>query len=208
MEWKERIRDPKAECASRDEMMTLQGRKLVDLVNRVYGKVPFYTKKMKEMGVEPGDIKGIEDIVKLPFTTKEDLRANYPFGLLAVPQSEVARVQGSSGTTGKLTLASYTQNDADLLGRMCGQMSDDGGTYRGGQDSCMLWIRPIHRRNGTGSGGEGSGSDGNPYVSGKYPASDDVHGGFRSYGICVHPFLCASFGRIYGRGRCGRPLEN
>lgn len=116
MEWRERIRDPKAECASRDEMMTLQGRKLVDLVNRVYGKVSFYTEKMKELGVEPGDIKGIEDIVKLPYTTKEDLRANYPFGLLAVPQGEVARVQGSSGTTGKLTLASYTQNDADLWG--------------------------------------------------------------------------------------------
>ena len=116
MEWTERIRDPKMECASRDEMMTLQSKKLVDLVNRVYGTVPFYTEKMKAMGLEPGDIKEIEDINKLPFTTKEDLRANYPFGLLAVPPEKVARVQGTSGTTGKLTLASYTQNDVELWG--------------------------------------------------------------------------------------------
>lgn len=116
MEWKERIRDPKMECASRDEMMTLQGKKLVDLVGRIYGTVPFYTEKMKEMGVEPGDIRGIEDITKLPFTTKEDLRNNYPFGLLAVPQSQIVRVQGTSGTTGKLTLDSYTQKDVDVWG--------------------------------------------------------------------------------------------
>ena len=116
MEWKERIRDPKMECASRDEIESMQGRKLVELVNRIYGKVPFYTEKMKTLGVEPGDIKGIEDIVKLPYTTKEDLRANYPFGLLAVPQEQIARVQGSSGTTGKLTLASYSKNDVALWG--------------------------------------------------------------------------------------------
>lgn len=116
MEWTERIRDPKIECMSRDEMTSLQSERLVKLVERVYQNVPFYTNKMKALGVEPGDIKGVEDIYKLPFTTKEDLRDNYPFGLLAVPKSQVARVQGTSGTTGKLTLASYTQNDVDLWG--------------------------------------------------------------------------------------------
>lgn len=116
MEWKERIRDPKVECMSRDEMTALQSERLVKLVERVYKNVPFYHEKMKALGVEPGDIKGVEDIDKLPFTTKEDLRENYPFGLLAVPKSQVARVQGTSGTTGKLTLASYTQNDVDLWG--------------------------------------------------------------------------------------------
>ena len=116
MEWKERIRDPKVECMSRDAMAALQSERLVKLVERVYKNVPFYHEKMKALGVEPGDIKGVEDIDKLPFTTKEDLRENYPFGLLAVPKSQVARVQGTSGTTGKLTLASYTQNDVDLWG--------------------------------------------------------------------------------------------
>ena len=86
--WVERIRDPKMECMSRDEMAVLQSKRLVDVVKRVYDNVEFYRKKMQDLGVEPGDIKGIEDINKLPFTTKEDLRENYPFGLLAVPKKE------------------------------------------------------------------------------------------------------------------------
>ena len=114
--WNESIRDPKMECMSRDEMSALQGERLVKQVKNVYENVEFYKKKMDEMGVEPGDIKGIEDINKLPFTTKEDLRDNYPFGLLAVPKEKIARVQGTSGTTGKLTLASYTQKDVDVWG--------------------------------------------------------------------------------------------
>jgi len=116
MAWTERYFDQAKECMSRDEMTNLQSERLVKQVKNVYENVAFYNKKMKELGVEPGDIKGIEDIDKLPFTTKEDLRDNYPFGLLAVPKSKVARVQGSSGTTGKLTLASYTQADAELWG--------------------------------------------------------------------------------------------
>ena len=104
--WKEAIRDPKIECMSRDEMSALQSERLVKQVKNVYENVTFYRKKMDDLGVEPGDIKGIEDIEKLPFTTKEDLRDNYPFGLLAVPKEKIARVQGTSGTTGKLTLAS------------------------------------------------------------------------------------------------------
>ena len=102
--WKERIRDPKIECMSRDEMAHIQSERLVDVVDRAYHNVEFYRKKMDDLGVEPGDIKGIEDIEKLPFTTKEDLRDNYPFGLLAIPKKDVVRVQGTSGTTGKLTV--------------------------------------------------------------------------------------------------------
>ena len=115
-DWKEQIRDPKIECMSRDEMTALQSERLVKQVKNVYDHVEFYRKKMDDIGIEPGDIKGIEDIGKLPFTTKEDLRANYPFGLLAVPQEKIVRVQGTSGTTGKLTLASYTQNDVGGMG--------------------------------------------------------------------------------------------
>ena len=105
--WEERIRDPHAECMSEEERRILQGEKLRKLVKRVYGTVPFYTEKMKELGVEPGDIKSIEDITKLPFTTKDDLRDNYPFGFLAVPNEQVVRVQGTSGTTGKLTVIGF-----------------------------------------------------------------------------------------------------
>ena len=116
MAWVERYFDKEKECMSRDEMHAVQSERLVKQVANVYNNVAFYNKKMKELGIEPGDIKGIDDINKLPFTTKEDLRDNYPFGLLAVPKSQVARVQGSSGTTGKLTLASYTKADTELWG--------------------------------------------------------------------------------------------
>lgn len=148
-DWKEQIRDPKIECMSRDEMTALQSERLVKQVKNVYDHVEFYRKKMDDMGIEPGDIKGIEDIGKLPFTTKEDLRANYPFGLLAVPQEKIVRVQGTSGTTGKLTLASYTQKDR-CMGRMCGKRTYDGRTYCRGSSAYLLWIWLVYRRNGTG----------------------------------------------------------
>lgn len=114
--WVEKIRDPKIECMSKDEMADLQSRRLVDVVERVYNNVEFYRKKMQDLGVEPGDIKGIEDITKLPFTTKDELRDNYPFGLLAIPKKDVVRVQGTSGTTGKLTIVPYSQKDVDVWG--------------------------------------------------------------------------------------------
>ncbi len=101
------------ECMSRDEMANLQGARLRKMVNRVYHNVEFYRKKMQQMGLEPGDIQGIEDLHKLPFTTKDDLRDNYPFGLFAVPQSEVIRVHASSGTTGKATVVGYTRRDIE-----------------------------------------------------------------------------------------------
>ena len=112
--WVERIRDPKIECMSRDEMAALQSRRLVEVVNRVYNNVEFYRKKMQDMGIEPGDIKSIEDIGKLPFTTKEDLRENYPFGLLAIPKKDVVRVQRTSGTTGKLQIAPSSQIEEEV----------------------------------------------------------------------------------------------
>lgn len=102
------------ECMSRDELRTLQGARLVKMVSRVYHNVEFYRKKMQQMGLEPGDIRGIEDLSKLPYTTKDDLRDNYPFGLFAVPDSEIVRVHASSGTTGKATVVGYTRRDIEM----------------------------------------------------------------------------------------------
>jgi len=85
------------------------------MVVRVYHNVEFYRKKMQESGLEPGDINSIDDLVKLPFTTKQDLRDNYPFGLFATPKSEVVRVHASSGTTGKSTVVAYTRKDVDIF---------------------------------------------------------------------------------------------
>ena len=102
------------ECMSRDEMHWLQSVRLVKLVDYVYHNVEFYRKKMQAIDLMPGDIKSIDDITKLPFTTKDDLRDNYPFGLFAVPNSEIVRVHASSGTTGKATVVGYTKYDIDI----------------------------------------------------------------------------------------------
>ncbi len=102
------------ECMSRDEMQALQSARLVKVVDKVYHNVEFYRKKMQAVGLEPGDIRGIEDLSKLPYTTKLDLRDNYPFGLFAVPMSEVVRVHASSGTTGKATVVGYTRRDIEI----------------------------------------------------------------------------------------------
>ena len=102
------------ECMSRDEMHALQSKRLQKLVNLVYHNVPFYRNKMQALDLAPEDIKSIDDIVKLPFTTKQDLRDNYPYGLLAAPLSEVVRVHASSGTTGNPTIVGYTRKDLSV----------------------------------------------------------------------------------------------
>ncbi len=102
------------ECMSADEKLTLQSARLVKQVDRVYHNVEFYRKRMQSVGIEPGDIRDIEDLKKLPYTTKDDLRDNYPFGLFAVPREQIVRVHASSGTTGKATVVGYTRRDIDI----------------------------------------------------------------------------------------------
>jgi len=97
----------------REEMQKLQNERLIKTVKRVYHNVPFYRARMQEKGIEPGDIKGIEDLPKLPFTYKQDLRDNYPFGTFAAPLSEIVRIHASSGTTGKKTVVGYTRSDIE-----------------------------------------------------------------------------------------------
>jgi phenylacetate-CoA ligase len=99
------------ECLARRDMHALQSEKLVELVKKVYECVPFYKKRMDEMGVTPSDIKSIDDISKLPFTYKSDLRDHYPFNLFAAPMKDIVRIHASSGTTGKPTTVGYTKND-------------------------------------------------------------------------------------------------
>ncbi|MDO5569965.1 MAG: phenylacetate--CoA ligase [Bacteroidales bacterium] len=115
------IWNKEAECMSREQLRELQGKRLRNVVENVYKNTPFYRRKMDEIGVKPEDINSIDDITKLPFTTKTDLRDNYPFGLCAVPMKDIVRVHASSGTTGKPTVVGYTRNDleawADCLAR-------------------------------------------------------------------------------------------
>lgn len=104
------------ECADRETMRALQLEKLKKTVKYEYDNVPYYRKKMDDAGVKPEDIKSLDDIRKLPFTTKEDLAVNYPRGLFAAKNEDIIRIHASSGTTGKPKVAGYTQNDLDIWG--------------------------------------------------------------------------------------------
>ena len=105
---------PEIETAPREKLVALQNERLVKTVRRVYGNVPFYREKMDAAGVKPEDIRTIDDLYKLPFSYKKDLRDTYPFGLFAVPMKDVVRLHASSGTTGKQIVVGYTKNDMEL----------------------------------------------------------------------------------------------
>ena len=109
MIWNEKI-----ECASRDEMLAIQSERLIKTVTRIYHNIPSYRAKMQEAGIVPADIRSIDDLAKLPFTLKTDLRDNYPYGMFTVPMSEIVRVHASSGTTGQPTVVGYTRNDLSM----------------------------------------------------------------------------------------------
>ena len=100
---------PEIERASREQIKAWQDERLVDTVRHVYANVPYYKRLMDEKGVTPGDIKSRDDLYKLPFLTKNDLREAYPYGLLAAPLDDCVRIQSTSGTTGKRVVAFYTQ---------------------------------------------------------------------------------------------------
>ena len=102
------------ESLSRPELAKLQSQRLQKVCERVYARVPFYKKKFDEKGIKPSDIRDIQDIVKLPFTKKADLRDNYPYGLFAEPLDKIVRIHASSGTTGKPTVVAYNRNDISL----------------------------------------------------------------------------------------------
>lgn len=102
------------ECMNRDELKKLQSERLVKQVKRMYENVKLFKERMDELGLKPEDIKGIEDLPKLPFSYKKDLRDYYPYGLFAVPLKDIVRVHASSGTTGKQIVVGYTRHDLDM----------------------------------------------------------------------------------------------
>jgi phenylacetate-CoA ligase len=119
------------ETLPREALEALQLKRLKSLVDRVYTAVPYYREKMDKAGVKPADIKSLSDLSKLPFTTKEDLRLNYPFGLFAVPFDKVVRIHASSGTTGKPTVVGYTKNDIDAWAELMARTLSAGGAHAG-----------------------------------------------------------------------------
>lgn len=127
---------PEIETAPREKILALQNERLVKQVKHVWDNVSYYRKKMEEKGVTPDDIKSVEDLHKLPFLTKDDLRQAYPYGLMGKPLSECVRIQSTSGTTGKRVVAFYTQHDIDLWEDCCARaIVAAGGTK---EDVCQV----------------------------------------------------------------------
>ena len=132
----ERYWNQEIECMSREDMKKLQDERLVAQVKHVWDNVPYYRQKMEEKGVTPDDIRSTDDLYKLPFLSKADLRDCYPYGLLAKPLSECVRIQSTSGTTGKRVVAFYTQHDIDLWEECCARaITAVGGTK---DDVCQV----------------------------------------------------------------------
>jgi phenylacetate-CoA ligase len=125
------IRDEEFETLPREALEAIQLKRLKDLAERVYATVPFYKEAFDEKGVKADDIKSIQDLHKLPFTMKQDLRDNYPFGMFATPMENVVRIHASSGTTGKPTVVGYTRRDIDTWSELMARTLAAAGTHKG-----------------------------------------------------------------------------
>lgn len=121
------IWSPKEECMPRGSMETLQLDRLKRIVQYAYDRVLFYKKAFDDIGLKPSDIRTLKDVSRLPFTTKDDLRDNYPYGMFAVPMKQIVRLHGSSGTTGKPTVVGYTRNDIDTWAELVARVAAEAG---------------------------------------------------------------------------------
>ena len=184
----ERYYQKEIETMPVEEIKKLQSEKLVKQVKHVYENVPYYRDLMDQKGVTPADIHGIEDLHKLPFLTKADLRDAYPYGLLAKPLSECVRIQSTSGTTGKRVVAFYTQHDVDLWEDCCARaITAVGGTN---EDVCqVLRLRTVHRRPRTQRRLAQGGLSDAAHVLRLYRETDPVHDGSQGHHSLLHPLL-------------------
>ena len=181
--------DQEKECMARDNLEKLQLRRLKETVFRSYAFVPAYRAKMDAAGIKPDDVNTLGDLQKLPFTTKQEMRDNYPFGLFAVPMSEVVRIHASSGTTGKPSIG-CTRKDvdtwADLMARALVAPADKIG------DSGSLWIRVIYQTSIWSGAARSIGYSG---IRWQYPAPNFADAGFRIHSSSLHPVICAVYRR-------------
>ena len=153
---------PELETLPRPKLTELQNQRLREQVAYVYERVPFYRQVLDEKGLKPSDIRGIEDLHKLPFTKKKDLRDTYPFGMFAVPREQLARIHASSGTTGKPTVVGYTKGDLDVFAEVVARSL----AAAGGQPGMMLH---------------------NAYGYGLFTGGLGLHGGAEKLGMIVVP---------------------
>ncbi|WP_027881649.1 phenylacetate--CoA ligase family protein [Meiothermus rufus] len=153
---------PELETLPRPKLTELQNQRLREQVAYVYERVPFYKQLFDEKGLKPSDIRGVEDLPKLPFTKKKDLRDHYPFGLFAVPREQIARIHASSGTTGKPTVVGYTKGDLEIFAEVVARSL----AAAGGKPGMMLH---------------------NAYGYGLFTGGLGLHGGAEKLGMVVVP---------------------
>ncbi|ADH64181.1 Phenylacetate--CoA ligase [Allomeiothermus silvanus DSM 9946] len=156
------IFQPELETLPRPQLKALQDERLREQVHYVYARVPFYRQRLDEAGIKPGDIRGVEDLPKLPFTRKKDLREHYPFGMFAVGREELARIHASSGTTGKPTVVGYTRGDLEVFAEVVARSL----AAAGGEPGMMLH---------------------NAYGYGLFTGGLGLHGGAEKLGMLVVP---------------------
>ena len=197
----ERYYQKEIECASQEQIKAWQDERLVRQVRHVWDKVPYYRAKMEEKGVTPEDIHGRDDLYKLPFLSKADLRDAYPFGLLAEPLEKCVRIHSTSGTTGKRVVAFYTKEDIDLWNDCCARALAAAGA--GPEDVCQVAYGYGLFTGGFGlnGGSQKLGCLTLPHVLRQYRPAAAVHGGSRLDDPLLHAVLRSVSGRIHPRAR-------
>lgn len=188
---------PEIEGASRDYLHAIQSARLIRMVKHAYDNVPFYKKKLNEMGLTPEDIHSIEDISKLPFTVKDDLRDHYPFGLFAVPQSEIIRIHASSGTTGKPTVVGYTEHDIQVWADGAARALSAAGCTKNDLVHVSYGYGLFTGGLGLHYGAERLGATALPVSSGNTQRQVQLLQDFGSDFFMLHPVLC----HVYWRNR-------
>lgn len=189
-----KIWNPELECADREKMHELQSKQLSSMVERMYKNVPFYKEKLSEKGITPGDIRSIDQLKDLPFTTKNDLRDNYPFGLFTVPQNDVVRLHASSGTTGKPTVVGYTQNDIDIWAEVVARSLTMAGIHSGDTIQIAYGYGPFTGGLGLHYGAEKVGATVIPISSGNTRKQLQFMTDFKATALACTPSYAAHLG--------------
>lgn len=196
----------KEETMSRAEIEAIQLKRLKETVRRVYEKVEPYRRKMEEAGIKPEDIRTLKDLEKLPFTTKQDMRDNYPYGLFAVPLKKLRRIHASSGTTGKPTVVGYTEQDLEVWKECVARLAAAAAWDRGRHCSNLLWLWDVYRGPGTPLRPGKAGGGHHSLLHRKYTEAADVYEGLRRYPAGGYALLRHAH-RGGGKGNRNRPKE-
>ena len=181
--------NPEKEQIAPEQLKSEQSRALIEKVKTLYERVTFYREKMDIHGVKPGDIKSIDDISKLPFTTKMEMRDVYPYGMLAVDRSEIVEVHTSSGTTGKPVVGAYTRNDIELWSETMARTLGMGGVDSSDTVQNMFGYGMFTGGLGVHYGARRIGANSPSRLQRQFKTPVAVNAGFRDFHTYLHPVI-------------------